>query len=464
MNLRGKSVQRFFKNFTYSFMANCIVMLSTAIITFGFPKKMGIESYAWFQLFLLYVGYAGIFHLGICDGLYIKIAGKKYSELNSESIRLQFWIMNLVQVVVMFIVACTIQWSNIEGEKRIVLGSSCVYIILTNAGTFLSYVLQATERLREFSIYTVLNKSIYLLCALFILIVWKSDITFEELIIANILGVLVALVYGIFVTKCIVFGRISDIYEYIQETIDNMQCGFKLLVANIAGILMNGITRMGIEKHWDIATFGKVSLALSMSQLLSVFINSVSIVFFPILNRIDDEKKVEVYGEIRNVLVTLVCGVLIFYYPINSILKMWLPSYSESLEYMAILLPICIFSSKNSLLITNYMKALRMEKEILFTSILSVVLSFGVTCLCVFVLDNLIFAIIGLLFLTVFKSILSELLLSKRIGIIIWKNIIWECVLATGFVYSNWCIKGIKGMLAYLLIYIVYVALKICRR
>ncbi|MCK4240570.1 MAG: hypothetical protein KAX30_03035, partial [Candidatus Atribacteria bacterium] len=39
------------------------------------PKFLGIENYAIYKTFGLYVGYVGILHFGFVDGLYIKYGG-----------------------------------------------------------------------------------------------------------------------------------------------------------------------------------------------------------------------------------------------------------------------------------------------------------------------------------------------------------------------------------------------------
>ena len=47
------------------------------------------------------------------------------------------------------------------------------------------------------------------------------------------------------------------------------------MFANIASMLIIGVVRFGIERSWDVETFGKVSLTLSASNLMMLFINAV---------------------------------------------------------------------------------------------------------------------------------------------------------------------------------------------
>ena len=61
------------------------------------------------------------------------------------------------------------------------------------------------------------------------------------------------------------------------------------MLATISGALMIGLVRWGIEKEWDLYTFGQVSLALSMANLLTVLIQAMSMVLFPVLKRLSPE-------------------------------------------------------------------------------------------------------------------------------------------------------------------------------
>ena len=53
------------------------------------------------------------------------------------------------------------------------------------------------------------------------------------------------------------------------------------------------------------------------------------------------------------------------YYPLQEILLLWIPKYADSLIYMAILFPICIFESKMALLISTYLKSVKKRKSII---------------------------------------------------------------------------------------------------
>ena len=58
----------------------------------------------------------------------------------------------------------------------------------------------------------------------------------------------------------------------------------------------------------------------------------------------------------------ILLGALIVYYPLKIVLSAWLPKYVDSLTYMALVFPMCVFEAKIALLINSYLKTLRKEK------------------------------------------------------------------------------------------------------
>ena len=196
------------------------------------------------------------------------------------------------------------------------------------------------------------------------------------------------------------------------EAWDNIEIGIKLMIANIASNLLLGIVRWAIQDHWTVETFGKVSLSITASNLLLTFIGAVSIVIYPMLKNISHEQYAEIYSKMRNMLMIPVLGLLIVYYPAKEILSWWLPQYAESLRYMALLFPMCVFESKMAMLVTTYLKVLRQERNIMLINWSAVIITGISTLLIVYKFDNLTLAIASLPILLGVRCCIGELLLS----------------------------------------------------
>jgi len=167
------------------------------------------------------------------------------------------------------------------------------------------------------------------------------------MVVADLIGKSISLVYATYCCSDIVFHKLSGFYFSFREAIENINVGIKLMFANIASMLIIGVVRFGIERSWDIATFGKVSLTLSISNFMMIFINAVGIIVFPILRRTDEQKLPVIYETMRNLLMVILLGALLVYYPFKLGLLAWLPKYADSVMFMALMFPICVYEGKN---------------------------------------------------------------------------------------------------------------------
>jgi hypothetical protein len=240
----------------------------------------------------------------------------------------------------------------------------------------------------------------------------------------------------------------------------NISVGIKLMFANLASNLIIGVVRFGIERSWDVATFGKISLTLSISHFMMIFINAVGIIMFPLLRRTDRKKLPDIYGVARDILMPVTLAILIFYYPLKMVLSEWLPSYSESLNYVALLFPMVLFEGKIALLINTYLKSLRKERTMLKINLITLGLSGILTILTTIYLKSLTLSVLIIVIVQAFRAIFAEIYLSKVLGVNVIKDISLEVALTVVFVFSGWYIDSWVSVLIYGLSYLIYILLK----
>ena len=333
-----------------------------------------------------------------------------------------------------------------------------IAIVLASPCSFFRYLLQAVGRIREYSGNLLLERIIYTFLVLFFLAAGLTD--FVWLILADLIGKFVSLVSILATCKEITLAPISSWEKAMKEGWINISCGIKLLAANGASLFIVGIVRYAVQIHWDVVAFAKVSFALSISNLFMVFIRAISIVLLPQLKRMTIDRLPKIYSGIRSFLMIALFAMLIAYYPISSILSTWLPQYEESLRYMGLLFPICIFESKNSLLIETYMKTYRQEKTLLIINCLTVGMSLLLTGVTVFVFSNLTLAMLSVVILLWFRCVMSELAIEKLIEQKLKFCIIKETILVAIFIICSWLITGWLGTALYLIAYALYVSLE----
>lgn len=430
------------------------------LATFLIPKLLGqnIEQYGFYQLYLFYAGFIGFFHLGICDGIYLREGGKQYTKLDKKIQSSQFWLMSFFETLVSCLILIIALYKSGNFDNKIVFSVLALSVFIYLPRTFLVYILQATNRIKEYSFIIILGRSAFLL--LLIIAFYIKELSFRYFIYCELLCQTIELCVSVVICHDIVFTKPVPLKKGLYEAFENIKVGINLLAANIASLLIIGIVRFGIQQKWDIATFGIVSFSLSVSNLILVLVNAVALVLYPSLRTLDPDRLVGLYSKIRNCLMIPMMGFLLFYYPLVLILQAWLPQYTESYQYLSILFPLCIFSSKMNMLVLTYLKVYRKERTILKAYILGIVVSIVTTTFSVVVFGSIWMAIISILVNQIVCCIYAENVLAKQIKINVRKDNIMEVCAAFCFILCHLFFCGIVATVMYLCIYLIYLIFK----
>ena len=452
-----KTLLDFTKNFSYTFTSNILSLLISVVIAFVIPKLISVEQYGYYQLNICYSGYTGISFLGFCEGFYLRTGGKYYDDLDKPLYSTQFRLLGIYELIVFAAIFC---WSLLfidDKNKHFVIVCVCVAAVGMCLRWFLTYILQATARIKDYAFVTIAERILYVLVA--VPMVFAGYRGFELLIIVDVAAKYISLLIGVWFCRDMVFSKTIPVKSVIPEIKENIAAGFKFMLALLCDMLIIGVVRFGVQSYWNIATFSKVSVTLTVSNLVMTAINAIAVVMYPTLRRTNEGRLPALYRIMRIVLVGFAFGALIFYYPIQRILTAWLPQYAESLRYAAILFPICMYQSKMSLLVNTYYKTLRLENLLMKCNMAALILSIICTVVSTFVLNSVTAAILSILIALIFRCILSELLLSKHIDIDVKLDIVIELVMTAAFIICNWYF-GLAGMIMYAVCYLVYLVIK----
>ena len=447
----------FVKVFSYTLTSNLVSMLVSALVVLIIPMLIGVEAYGYWQLYLFYSSYVGFLHFGWNDGIYLRYGGKEYKELDKKLFYSQFYMLVILQLIIVIIIFC-VSIYIIDVNKIFIFKMTALCLFIINVRYMLLNILQTTNRIKEYAHITMMDRVLY--CCLIIAFLLFGAREYKLMIAADLIGKSIALLYAIYCCKDIVFQKISSFYFSIKETIENISVGIKLMFANIASMLIIGVVRLGIEHSWDVSTFGKASLTLSISNLMILFMNTVGIIMFPILKRTNDKNLLNIYVTMRDFLMVFLIGALIIYYPLKVVLSAWLPKYTDSLMYMALVFPMCVFEGKMALLINTYLKTLRKEKMMLNINMITLTLGIFLTFLNTILLNNLNLAIASIVFLLACRCVLSELYLSRIMLIPLYKDIILELTMVLIFILTGWFINSWLMFVLYGIAYLLYLSIK----
>lgn len=425
----------FTKNILSSVSVQVISLLVSFIVSFLVPKFIDEYQYAYWQTYILYVGYVGVLHFGLLDGIVLRYSQYDFDQLDKARIRSQFKIL-LGSTSLMALATVFVGSLMTGGITRTTVLFVAIGIVTKNLVTYNSYSFQITNRINKYAVLIITQRISYGLIAVLLLALHVNR--FEYYCIAELSGDIICIVLSRFFNKGMYFGKSLPLREAFKEWKVNVSSGIILMFANWSAMLLGGFAKMFVQWHWDELTFGKVSFTFSLSSLFLTFVTAVSVVLFPQLKRTEQDKLPEIYKSIRNVISPLLFVVMLAYYPGCLLIEKFLPKYSQSLIYLGLMLPIIIFTSKVSLLTNNYLKAYRKENEMLRVNIISslfAVVSFAVSA---YIFDNLTALLICIVLSNLIKSVMSEQAVEKEIHMSFTKDHIIEALMTVSFiVYTN---------------------------
>ena len=446
------------KSLVFAIATNFLSTLVSAFITLLLPKRIPVLSYSYFQLFLFYAGYIGMLHFGWPDGFYLVKCGEEYDQLDRKKVWGQLLFFSVVQLVISILISITSLVFVTDVDKRNVFFFIGVMTVISNVRIFLLYILQATARIKEFSISTMVGLVLYII--LVSIFMYKGIVDYKPYIVANIISVLAPLIVGLYYNRTVLFVGLSPLRSVLSDSREYINAGFKILVANLAGTFIIGVMRWAIEHQWDVSVFGKISLTITISNLFMTLINAIALVLLPMLRRMSRDKIAPLYSHLNRVLLTSIFAAMILYYPLQKALMFWLPEYADSLIYMSLLLPICVFESKNAMILNTYLKTIRKENAIMAINVITLAISALLCCVSVWWLKSISLSMLFIIVALAIRCVISELYLKKEMDIPVIEPIVLELGMSLLFIVFNWIVGGWIGLLLYSLSVGIYIIIK----
>ncbi len=441
------------KNVGLSIIAQIISLIVSFLMNLILPKFISEYQYALWQTYLLYVGYVGILHFGLLDGIVLRYSQYDYEELDKLKIRSQFkCLLIMTSVFSLIAIACASLFC--KSEMRWVFIMTAIGIVTRTMFTYTSYSFQITNRINYYAEMIIGYRIFYGFGAVIMLLLGFHNFYYFCLVdlCSDVFGIL----FSAHNNKGMYFGTSLNVRDTLKEAKRNISAGVMLMISNWSSFLLTGSARLIIQWHWNTIIFGKVSFAFSITNLFLTFVTAISVVLFPSLKRTDKENLPGLYQKIRNAINPLLIMILTFYYPGCWILKKWLPTYNNSLVYLGILLPIIIFSSKISLLTNNYLKALRKEKTMLVINLISVGTAVSMFSISAYLLNNLKMLLVSITIAIMICSVLSEFVVMKTLNIFDIRNFFGEIIMTVVFVTTTMLPSQMMGFLIYVIAVVAF--------
>lgn len=348
------------------FAANVIFLLAGIITNFILPRYLSVDSYSMVKTYALYISYAGFFHLGYSDGMYLKFGGRSVSDLKRKELASNFGNYCIVLAAVSIVILSV----GIVFDEFI-LKAFAFGVFATN---LIGYFKNFSQAIGEYKLYgNALNaeKVLALLFYLVLIFVMCTD-NFEIILTAQVLSTFLVAIF-----LCIkVDSRIGFLRGWkfsANEIASNIKQGFVLMLGNFSSSLFTGLDRWFVKALMSSFYFAQYSFAVSMEQIINVFITPITVSMY---NYFCNHKDIEDIKRVKRYSLIWAFAVVSVAFPLKWFVAIAIPKYIESTSVMFLLFATHIFYTIIKGIYVNYYKSNSMQSLYLKQLIIMTVIAF----------------------------------------------------------------------------------------
>lgn len=418
-------LKRSFKNFKYVFSSQLLVLLLSFIKSLFIPMILTVQGFGFWQIYLFYASYVGIFALGFNDGIYLRYGDYQYEKLPHTRLKIAIQIHSIV-IFLFFIIALIFSSLINDPNKQFSMIFVSINIFVLGLNGVFIYVMQITNQMKKYSFFVIFPQIIFVL-GTFGMILFRN-INFEILIIIDLFAKVVTVIGMMLYCKELWFGRITGLRKGLEEYKANVSVGIQLMLAQLMGMLVTGIGRIIVEFFGNIEDYSYYSLGITITNLVLVLISSISMLAYPTLKRLNDKNYPFYYEKINTFLQSFSIIVPVLYFLSSLLIFMYLPKYLPVLKYLNILFGVIILQAKMQLLNNTFYKVLRKETEMMKANISSVLL-FTVMAVIAFPLTESVMSIaVCTLIVMAYRCYSTEVYLRRILKLKNYKGIVFEAL------------------------------------
>jgi len=358
------------------FGSNFLVLIVGIVNGFLVPRFLGIEEYALFKTFGLYVGYVGVLHFGFIDGIYIKYGGMRREQVPKSQLKAELLFLLVFQFVMLLAGVSIALISNSP-----ILIPVALSILPVNMVTFFKFLYQATGSFGQYAKINSLSPVLTLLATLVIVffIRGRSAVLFIASVVIIHYVILMLLMLGkgrsIFATKS--RAIIS------KPMFENISVGIFIMVGNLSSMFFYSMDRWFVKVLLRTEDFAFYSFATSMMGMVMILVTSVAMTFYPMLARRHQEEML--IKTLKRYLLILGAFAGAAYFGFDIVVRWMLTDYIPSLEVIEILFAGFPAIAVINAIYVNMYKAQKVEKKYFFTVFGMMAVSFGLNALAVII-------------------------------------------------------------------------------
>ena len=454
MSTASPSSRSLTRGLPWVLVGNVLYMASAALLTLVLPRIISVADYGLWQLYQLYAMYFGYVTFGYTDGVYLRLGGRRWADMPGPRLS-----AGLIRLFALDLLACiglvAWVWAAAPPQQRglilVLAGLGALFYV---PRTLVTVVLQIAGRARAFALGTVVERMVtFVGVGGALLFGVRAVIVF---IVFDVLGKALGLVIAVLIARGVFLARPDLSWQAAREFFIDCGAGMFVLVSNLAAALITFVVRWAVEDRWGIEMFAQVSLAFQFTTMFMVLVNSVSISVYPQLSNLDRAHYADAYATLRSRFVTPLVLMLGLYFPLAWVLGLWLPNYGQAIFFLALLFPLSVYETKSRGLSVVFLKVMRRERLMAVINLACLGLAVVGTWWTVYLWGSVTAAVFLIAMVSAVRSIASEVLINRLIGVPILADTLTEllvCAVFLGVVAAGGPPLGLLAVYATLLLY-----------
>lgn len=381
------------KGIVFIMLANLLNLLVGLMNGFVLPKFLSVDTYAMIKTYTLYNTFAGIFHFGYLDGMYLKYGGRDMLSVEAREYGQDFWNVTFMQIAISILLAII----SIVINDFVVLAFS-LGLLFRNITSCYQMFFQATGEFKLYSSALNYGTILSFVASMIMVFVFHTD-NYKLYISAQVVASLFVVIYlGVLLHKKLPYFKNPALDKNGFKK--NIGAGFVLMIGNFSNNLFTSIDRWLVKILMTTFHFAAYSFAVSIDSLITVFITPLYVTLYNSFCKdsspakiIDIKKLVLMWGFI----------LAAFAFPAKWVIEHYLAKYEAALPLIFVLFSTQAIYAVIKGVYVNYFKAMKRQKQYFWQ-----------------IMAMLVFAVVsGLVLYFIFRTMMS-LAIASLLTAIVW--------------------------------------------
>ncbi|MFS4483523.1 lipopolysaccharide biosynthesis protein [Hyunsoonleella sp. 2307UL5-6] len=345
------------KNLAIFFSGNILALCITVIIQFTFPKVLSVENYGLYKTFTLYLSFTSLLHLGLKDGIYLRLCEDKVFNKGNNITYFSFlFFQQLIILIIMVIISIFF-----KAPLKLVLLCLAFTSLFFILNTYYDSFFQSKKNFLVVSSLKIFKEATFLFIVI-ILFFLLDNIEIQHILLAFLSSVaLTTLFYSYKARSYVAIKRLKKEDFHSVKTIYNR--GFKQILGNFGNQINTNIDKLFVNFFFTVKEFAYYSFGGMFFVLTNTFVGSIATVLLPYLIG-DEQNNLERKYEKLLKFSTIFSIVLFFYLLLMFVLVFYFyKEYCSSIIIIALFYGAMVYNVKINVIQNNYLKTMKLDKQ-----------------------------------------------------------------------------------------------------